>query len=197
MAAVIIPRDQLRIPEHLRGRLDRPALRVVAAPGANGATVVPLGAPGAVRRVSSSGIPARRRAVMRPDGVRARPSAPVLRPGATPVATAVGRTPRRRSAATLVVVACMAVVSLTGITALATGGPPAAPAPAAVAPATPAVALPAGGVWVVQPGDSLWSIAAAVAPGADLRPVVDELARRAGGGSLQPGQRIPVDGLAP
>lgn len=50
-------------------------------------------------------------------------------------------------------------------------------------------------VYVVKPGDTLWSIAAMVAPGADLRPVVDELAGRAGGASLQVGQIIAVDGL--
>lgn len=50
-------------------------------------------------------------------------------------------------------------------------------------------------VHVVQPGDTLWSIAAAVAPGSDPRPIVDELARRSGGVGLQPGQRIALDGL--
>ncbi len=50
-------------------------------------------------------------------------------------------------------------------------------------------------VHVVQPGDTLWSIAAAVAPGSDPRPIVDELARRSGGAGLQPGQRIAIDGL--
>jgi Tfp pilus assembly protein FimV len=52
-----------------------------------------------------------------------------------------------------------------------------------------------GEVYVVGPGDSLWSIAAELRPDGDVRPVVDELARRAGGPSLQVGQRIDVDGL--
>lgn len=52
-----------------------------------------------------------------------------------------------------------------------------------------------GAVHVVQPGDTLWSIAAVVAPGSDPRPIVDELARRSGGAGLQPGQRISIDGL--
>lgn len=201
MAAVIVPREQLRIPEHLRGRLDRPTLRVVTTPGAHATAVVPLRVPGTTPRVGAGSSPARVRRA-RPDGgatrrAATRPAAPLVAP--SPLVPAVAqRRPRRRSTATLVVVACMAVVALTGITALATGGPVPAATSAAVPAAAPAGATaPVGGVWVVQPGDSLWSIAAAVAPGADLRPVVDELARRTGGGNLQPGQRIPVDGLAP
>ena len=204
MAAVIIPQEQLRIPEHLRGRLDRPALRVVAAPGAHSATVVPLRspglalrAPGVPARVPGTRAPARLRGA-RADSGRSRRAAATSRPVALLAPRPAERESRRRSAATLVVAACMAVVALTGITALATGAAAPAVSPAAVPAASPAGATaPVGGVWVVQPGDSLWSIAAAVAPGADLRPVVDELAQSTGGGSLQPGQRIPVDGLTP
>ncbi|MCC5952550.1 MAG: hypothetical protein JJU45_10700 [Acidimicrobiia bacterium] len=50
-------------------------------------------------------------------------------------------------------------------------------------------------IWIVRPGDSLWSIAATVAPDSDPRPIVDELSRRLGGAELQPGQRISLDGL--
>jgi hypothetical protein len=42
----------------------------------------------------------------------------------------------------------------------------------------------------VQPGDSLWSIAARIAPGDDLRPVVDRLAGAHGPGELRPGETI-------
>ena len=196
MAAVIIPREQLRIPEHLRGRLDRPALRVVSAPGAHPTAVVPLRVPGGIPRVRVGSSPARLRGVRPDTGLARRPA--TTRPAAPLAPATAERSTRRRRAATLVVAACMAVVALTGITALATGGPAPTTAPASVPAAPAAVATaPAGGVWVVQPGDSLWSIAAAVAPGADLRPVVDELAQRTGGGNLQPGQRIPLDGLAP
>lgn len=188
MAAVIIPRDQLRIPEHLRGRLERPSLRVVAPAGSRPASVVPLRAP-------RSGSPATRR-VARPIGA-VRPGA-VGRPRASVDLTRQARDvrPHRGGVARIVVAACLAVVALTGVTALAVGGPAPGPVPVSAPVATP-VAAEAGNVWVVQPGDSLWSIAAAVAPGADLRPVVDELAARTGGGSLQPGQRISTEGLAP
>lgn len=48
---------------------------------------------------------------------------------------------------------------------------------------------------VVQPGDTLWGIATSLQSEGDLRPLVDELARRAGPGGLQPGQRLSLDGL--
>jgi LysM repeat protein len=45
---------------------------------------------------------------------------------------------------------------------------------------------------VVQPGDSLWSIAARVDPGADPRPVVDELSADRGGRPLVPGEVVAL-----
>ena len=47
---------------------------------------------------------------------------------------------------------------------------------------------------VVQPGDSLWSIAESLAPGSDPRPLVVELREIAGPGSLQPGQLLTIPG---
>ena len=49
------------------------------------------------------------------------------------------------------------------------------------------------GVYVVQPGDTLWDIARALAPDRDPRAVVHELADTAGGAALEPGQRIVID----
>lgn len=67
--------------------------------------------------------------------------------------------------------------------------------------ATPAVAAaepaPFGGsTYVVQPGDTLWTIAHRVAPQRDPRAVVDELTLRLGGAPLQAGQSVDVAGLA-
>ena len=45
---------------------------------------------------------------------------------------------------------------------------------------------------VVQPGDSLWSIAARVAPGHDPRAIVDTLGRRLGTSTLVPGETLSV-----
>ena len=49
-----------------------------------------------------------------------------------------------------------------------------------------------GPVVVVQAGDTLWGIARRLAPGGDVRPVVDRLAAAHGTGPLQPGERLPV-----
>jgi hypothetical protein len=50
-------------------------------------------------------------------------------------------------------------------------------------------------VYIVEPGDSLWSIARRLDPSADPRPLVDRLADRAGGSALRPGQRLSLQGL--
>jgi len=48
-------------------------------------------------------------------------------------------------------------------------------------------------IYVVQPGDTLWSIAERVnPPGRDLRYTVDRLSEVAGGSLLHPGQRIVI-----
>lgn len=44
--------------------------------------------------------------------------------------------------------------------------------------------------YVVQPGDSLWSVAGHIAPGEDPRAVVDALVRVRGSGPLQPGEVV-------
>jgi hypothetical protein len=48
---------------------------------------------------------------------------------------------------------------------------------------------------VVQPGDSIWSIARRLHPTAEVRGVVDALQRRLGGTALEVGQHINVRGL--
>lgn len=49
-------------------------------------------------------------------------------------------------------------------------------------------------IYVVQPGDTLWSIATAVSvEGEDVRPLVDHLKEVAGGSALDVGQRIVID----
>jgi len=49
-------------------------------------------------------------------------------------------------------------------------------------------------IYVVQPGDTLWSIATEVSvDGEDIRPLVDHLKAVAGGSSLDVGQRIVID----
>lgn len=59
---------------------------------------------------------------------------------------------------------------------------------------TPEAEAAAAVLVVVQPGDTLWSIAETLAPGTDPRPIVAELREVAGPGSLQPGQLLSVPG---
>jgi Tfp pilus assembly protein FimV len=51
---------------------------------------------------------------------------------------------------------------------------------------------PAPEVYVVRPGDTLWTIAAEVAPDVDRRDAVAQLTEAAGGDQLVPGQRIEL-----
>ena len=54
-----------------------------------------------------------------------------------------------------------------------------------------ATAPPAGStIQVVQPGDTLWSIARALQPTGDVRATVDRLAALNGGSALEIGQRL-------
>lgn len=96
---------------------------------------------------------------------------------------------RRRAVAVLALVA-VAVVAMAAVR-LALAGPGGG-ALTTSGSSGAATAAAAGKVYVVQPGDSLWSIVRAMAPAGDPRPVVDRLARQLGGRPLVPGQRIVV-----
>jgi LysM repeat protein len=49
-----------------------------------------------------------------------------------------------------------------------------------------------GGVYVVQPGDTLWSIAVRVDPTGDPRPIVDQLAQEVGSDTVVPGEHLTL-----
>ena len=51
-------------------------------------------------------------------------------------------------------------------------------------------ALAGGGVVIVEPGDTLWSIARGLQPTGDVRPLVDRIAELNGGHSLSAGQTL-------
>jgi hypothetical protein len=52
---------------------------------------------------------------------------------------------------------------------------------------------PAGArFYVVEPGDTLWSIARQLDPNGDERPLVDVLDREVGGATVYPGERIEI-----
>jgi len=88
-------------------------------------------------------------------------------------------------------VAVAAVGTLLGAGSLAgaeQAGRPAAPAPVAQA------QLPAAASYVVQPGETLWSLARRLQPEGDVRPLVARLRVASGGGPIVPGQRIHLAG---
>ncbi|MEO7836125.1 MAG: LysM domain-containing protein [Acidimicrobiales bacterium] len=61
----------------------------------------------------------------------------------------------------------------------------------AEAPPTKVVTVAAAS-YVVQPGDTLWTVARRLRPDGDIRPLVDRLARQAKGRPLRAGQRLPL-----
>ncbi|HXQ63021.1 MAG TPA: LysM peptidoglycan-binding domain-containing protein [Acidimicrobiales bacterium] len=54
----------------------------------------------------------------------------------------------------------------------------------------PGTTLSAHTVYVVQPGDTLWSIAERLAPQGDPRPAVTTLSEQLGGDTVTPGERL-------
>jgi Tfp pilus assembly protein FimV len=124
------------------------------------------------------------------DPVRPSSPRPVPRPAGHPTSADRAVTPRfvaqrgprfrrRRAVAVafvgLVLAAVLALVFVGG-RASADGSAPGEIRPAAV--------------YIVRPGDTLWDIAVALAPGKDPRVVVSALERSAGGASLVAGQHI-------
>jgi hypothetical protein len=100
---------------------------------------------------------------------------------------------RRRAAAAMIAAAALA---LAVVAARPDRVPPGEANPW---PSIPKVSIPAErpGVYVVQPGDTLWDVAVAVAPGEDPRGLVRRLADAAGGSTLEPGQQIVIDAVGP
>lgn len=106
-----------------------------------------------------------------------RPARPVRRPAA-PVSAA---TYARRRLVAGILLAVLVVAVAIGVSWLGH------PAPSTVE------ARPVAQVQVlVQPGDTVWSIAEGLAPGTDVRPVVDAIVEANGGADLVVGQRLEL-----
>ena len=107
---------------------------------------------------------------------------PEGRPAPRPAARRVGPGvyARRRAAAVLLLVGVALAVRL--VLGALGGGPLTAPEPVHV----PVAAT----TYVVQPGDTLWSVARRLDPRGDVRITVARLADANGGTSLQVGQRL-------
>ena len=98
---------------------------------------------------------------------------------------------RRLLAAGLLLLVIAAVLVAAQSTLAGTGGGPltaTGAAAAEVGPMSPADTA----VWVVRPGDTLWSIAEALDPRGDVRPLVDRLSSEVHGGDIYPGETIPL-----
>jgi hypothetical protein len=98
---------------------------------------------------------------------------------------------RRTSSAVIRRRLLLGIVAVALLTALAlpwggTGGRTLAPPGSALAGGT----LQANHQYVVQPGDTLWSIAVRLDPNGDPRPLVSELAARIGSDVVIPGERL-------
>ena len=104
---------------------------------------------------------------------------------------------RRRLVVAILAVAVLAVAFLLASAAVAriAGGAP-SPAAGGSSPTSAAAASAAGvaapATTVVQPGDTLWSIAAAVAPDVDVRITVDQLIALNGSSPIVVGQELEL-----
>jgi hypothetical protein len=99
---------------------------------------------------------------------------------------------RRRAVllATLAAVLVAAVCVLLALQAALGGG---AGGPLTAGAASAGASRPAATrVWMVRPGDTLWTIAEAVHPRGDVRPIVDRLSAQVGGRPLMVGQRLTL-----
>lgn len=101
---------------------------------------------------------------------------------------------RRRLLVAALVVAAAAVLAPVGLSGAVAGGATgrvdAGPTPTPLA--ASAESDETAAVYVVQPGDTLWSIARRLDPGADPRPLVAELSAANGGPVLHIGQRLAI-----
>ena len=114
-----------------------------------------------------------------------RPALRVLEGGRAPGRVARQAVYRRRRLAALALVAVVLVAALLLVNAVvartAGGGTP-----------IPVAGTSASSVHVVQPGDTLWSIARGLGANTDVRLVVDRLVDLNGGAPLQVGQRLEL-----
>lgn len=107
-----------------------------------------------------------------------------------PTGRRLSRTAIYRRRRVLVVVALFLAVFFLVLAARAAlgalgGGPLAAPE-------TPAGSRAAAAVYVVQPGDTYWTIARRLQPSGDVRTLVDRLSSEHAGAPLQPGEQLAI-----
>jgi hypothetical protein len=115
------------------------------------------------------------------------PDPPPLRPAVRRLPDRATRIRRRRLALVLLVaITVLTCIGLLRMTAPDAVGTDDAPHP-----------ISQESVYVVQPGDTLWSIAERLAPGKDPRPIVAELRHLVGGSDLEVGDRLDLAEIVP
>ena len=123
-----------------------------------------------------------------------RRSAPAVRrpsPEVRRTPTVSRRVAANRRRAVVLVALVLALVSLLFALRAALGG--GAGGPLTIGAASAGAPQPAAAhAWQVRPGDTLWSIAVAVHPHGDVRPLVDRLSNQVGGRPLMVGQRLTL-----
>lgn len=129
-------------------------------------------------------------------GADLRRAAAVAR-GRRPVDPAVYRRRRLLVGGLLLLLVAAVLIVAQSVWAGTGGGPLAATGAAASSPApatssAPAMSPAGAAVWVVRPGDTLWSIARSVQPHGDERGLVDRLDAELHGATLYPGEVVPL-----
>ena len=94
--------------------------------------------------------------------------------------------PRRIEPVTAVLAGLLVLALMFGAVAIGRG------ALAGLAPAPARAASATGRSVVVEPGDTLWSIARRLQPNGDVRPLVDRLVAAQGSTVIEPGDRIAL-----
>jgi len=124
----------------------------------------------------------------------ARPQLRLLDGGRAPSRLAQEAVYRRRRLLAAVLVLAMVVafvlLATAAVARFAGGAPSAAGGPPPASAAASSAAGAAAPTVVVQPGDTLWSIAADIAPDTDVRITVDQLVQLNGGNPIVPGQEL-------
>ena len=113
-------------------------------------------------------------------------TAPLHLPGGWPTGRRQPSAAVRRWRAGVVLSAIAVCGTLLGAGSLAGAGQ-------ATEPPAPTEAVSPAPIHVVQPGDTLWSVARSLQPDGDVRPLVARLRAASGGGPLVPGQRLRLD----
>jgi hypothetical protein len=110
----------------------------------------------------------------------------------SPSVRVAASTYRRRRAVAAGLLAAFVLVVLSALGTLGGGPRSASERPSVAGPSAASQGRLTASYYVVQPGDTFWSIARRVRPDADPRPLVDKMVAAHHGATLHVGERIPL-----